>query len=60
MAEIKKSFSEKWVVSLMKLEDEEGVKYKVTRRIPDLSISETKIFKTKQEALEKFNEWLEE
>lgn len=59
MAKIKKSFSKKWEVSLMKLEND-GKKYKVTRRIPELSVSETKVFKTKKEAIEQFNEWLKD
>jgi len=32
--------------------------FKVTRRIPELEVAETNIFHTKEEALQKFNEWL--
>lgn len=46
----------KWQVSIMELDDN-GKRFKVTRRIPSLSVSETKIYKTKQEAMKKFNEW---
>ena len=34
-------------------------RYKVTRRIPDLSISETLVFSSKEEAKKQFDEWLE-
>ena len=32
--------------------------FKVTRRIPELSVSETKFFKTKEEAKNQFDYWL--
>ena len=48
-----------WKVSILEL-DKNGIKiYKISRRIPDMSISETKIFKTKEEAKNKVKEWLE-
>lgn len=59
MKKSKKSFTGNWIVSLLGIGNREGIKYKVTRSIPELSISETKIFKNKKEALEQFNEWLE-
>jgi len=34
-------------------------RFKVTRHIPDFSVSETKLFDSKEEALKQFNEWLE-
>lgn len=55
----KKSFTKKWTISLLEVENSEGMKYKVTRTIPELSVSETKMFKDKEEALKQFNEWLE-
>lgn len=48
----------KWEVSIMELENGRK-KYKVTRRIPVLHISETKIFETKEEAKKQFEEWTE-
>lgn len=49
----------KWEVSIIELENDIGTKYKVTRRIPDMSVAETKIFSSKEEAKEQFNKWLE-
>lgn len=48
----------KWEVSIIELEDNIGKKYKVTRKIAELSISETKIFRTKEEARKQLEEWL--
>jgi len=42
----------------MELEEENRIKYKVTRRIPELSVAETKIFNSKEEAKQQFEEWL--
>ncbi len=47
---IKKHFNKKWEVSIIELEDDEGIKYKVTRRIPEMSVAETKVFESKEEA----------
>ncbi|MBI4154755.1 hypothetical protein HY498_01575 [Candidatus Woesearchaeota archaeon] len=55
---IKISLSGKREVSLLVLRDN-GKMYKVTRRIPELTVSETRMFKTKKEARKQFNEWLE-
>ena len=33
-------------------------KNKVTRRLPELSVAETKMFSSKEEAKKQFNEWL--
>jgi len=35
------------------------MRFKVTRRVPYLSVSETKIFESKEEAKKQFDEWLE-
>jgi hypothetical protein len=48
----------KWEVTIMELEDKKGKKYKVTKRIPELLVSETRIFRNKEEAKRLFNEWL--
>lgn len=49
----------KWEISLMEFSNHIGKKYKVTRRIPELSVAETKIFNSKWEAKKQFDEWLE-
>ena len=48
----------KWEVSLSEFKQENGVAYKVTRRMPFFSVAETKIFLSKEEALEQLQEWL--
>ena len=58
MKEIKKHPTKKWEVSIMEFEDEGGSKFKVTRRLPDSSVAETKVFKDKKEAKILFDEWL--
>lgn len=55
----KKHLHKKWQVSIIELiRKDEVKKYKVTRRIPELLVSETKIFDTKEEAKKQFDEWL--
>ena len=46
-----------WEVSIIELK-ENGKRYKVTRRIPGMSVSETKMFKSKEEAMKQLEEWL--
>ena len=58
MPEIKKNFTEKWEISIIEIENDIGKKYKVTRRMPDLSVAETKVFRSKELAKKQFNEWL--
>jgi hypothetical protein len=53
-----KHFTKKWEVSLIKLVEGNETKYKVTRKIPELSVSETLIFRSKKKAIKKFEEWL--
>ena len=48
----------KWEVSIIELKNGKGKKYKVTRRMPEMSVSETKIFKTKEKAIKQLQEWL--
>ena len=59
MAKTKKHTIKKWEVSVIEFENHLGKKYKVTRRLPELSVAETKIFKSKRKAKEQFNRWLE-
>lgn len=58
MPKIKKHPAKKWEVSIMEIHNHEGKKFKVTRRMPELYVAETKIFKSKKKAIQKFNEWL--
>lgn len=48
----------KWEIPIIEVEDQFGKKYKVTRRLPDLSVAETKVFRSKEEAKKQFEEWL--
>jgi len=43
----------------MELEDAAGKKFKVTRRLPELTVAETKIFRSKEKAKEQFEARLE-
>jgi len=58
VAETKKHHFKKWEVSIMEIQEGRTVKYKVTRRIAELSVAETKIFASKEEAKEQFEIWL--
>lgn len=58
MKEAKKHLTKKWEVSIMEIDDETGIKYKVTRRLAEMSVAETKIFHSKEEAKQQFEEWL--
>lgn len=55
---IQKHPFQKWEVSIMEIHDEIGIKYKVTRRLADTAVAETKMFSTKEEAKQQFEEWL--
>ena len=46
-----------WKITLIQLK-ENGKIFKVTRSIPDLFVSETKMFKTIEEAKAQISEWL--
>ena len=56
--EIKKDFTKKWEVSIIEFEENGKKKYKVTKRMPEMSVAETKIFDSKEEAKKQFDEWL--
>lgn len=47
-----------WEVSIVELRTDEERFYKVTRHLPSLHVSETKIFSTLEEAKQQFEEWL--
>ena len=44
-------------ITLIALKDNNKIIYKVTKRIPNLNVAETKIFNNKEEAINQFNEW---
>ena len=54
------SFSMKaqWEVTLRVFSTDGKTMYKVTRRLPALLVSETKIFMSKNDAFKQFEEWL--
>lgn len=54
----KKHHIKKWGVSFIELENLDKKQYKVTRRIPELSVSETKIFEKTEDAKRQFDSWL--
>ena len=47
----------KWEVSIIELENDKTF-YKVTRRVAELDVAETKMFNSKEDAIRKFEEWL--
>jgi hypothetical protein len=47
-----------WEVTIKELEGDLGTMYKVTRRMPAISVAETRIFYTKELALKQFMSWL--
>jgi len=58
MKQFKSHFTAKWEISIIELVNSLGKKYKVTRRLPQMSVSETKVFRSKDDAKQQFNEWL--
>ncbi len=53
-----KHLTKKWEVSLIELQNGVGKKFKVTRRLPELLVAETKMFRTKAQAKKQVEEWL--
>ena len=49
MKETQRHSTKKWEISIIEYEDFEGKIYKITRRLPDMSVAETKIFRSKEE-----------
>lgn len=45
-------------VTILEFQSEAGVRFKVTRRVPELHIAETMIFSSKEEAKQQFEKWL--
>lgn len=48
----------KWEVSIIELKKNDRKKYKVTRRMPNMSVAETRIFNSKEAAMNQLDEWL--
>ena len=55
----KDHYTKKCEVSIIQLVNHVGEKFKVTKREPELNTAETKIFRSKKEAIGQFEEWLE-
>jgi hypothetical protein len=45
-------------VSILILRTKTGTQYKVTRRIPELHVAETRLFSSRDEARSQFDDWL--
>ena len=58
LSETVKHQTKKWEVSISEFKTNGETRYKVTRRLPEMSVAETKIFGTKEDALKLFHEWL--
>jgi hypothetical protein len=58
MTPIEKHAHKKWEVSIAELHSSQGTKYKVTRRLSEMNVAETKFFDSKERAKEQFDEWL--
>ena len=56
----KKHPVKKWEVSLKELHYSNGVQFKVTRRLPEMSVAETRVFDSKEEAIRQMEKWLRE
>ena len=48
----------KWEVTIIEIHENGDILYKVKKRVPELNVSETKIFTSKEEAKAQFEEWL--
>jgi hypothetical protein len=58
MNKSQKHLYKKWEISIIELQNSKGKKYKVTRHLPELEVSETRVFTSKKKAKELFDEWL--
>jgi hypothetical protein len=58
MNKSEKHLNKKWEISIIELQNSKGKKYKVTRRLPELLVSETRVFSSKKKAKQLFDEWL--
>lgn len=51
--------SENIEVTIMELENTVGKLYKVSKRVPEFGVSETKVFRLKEDALRQMEFWLQ-
>ncbi len=58
MVDIKKHPTQQWEVSIIEIKENDAIRYKVTRRLPEMAVAETKIFSSKKDALLQVEEWL--
>lgn len=58
MEKTEKHPTKSWEISIIEFENHIGKKYKVTRRLPNLEVAETKVFRSKEEAKKQFDDWL--
>lgn len=58
MTPTEKHHYKKWEVSIMEINQDNQFFYKVTRRLAEMSVAETKTFLNKEEAKQQFEEWL--
>tara|TARA_Y100000310_G_scaffold331403_2_gene404880 strand:- start:144 stop:320 length:177 start_codon:yes stop_codon:yes gene_type:complete len=56
--QIEEHYTKKWEISILEYENDVGKKFKVTRRLPDMAVAETKIFDNKEDAKRQVDEWL--
>ena len=58
MPKTKKHLTKKWEIGFIEFQNHSGKKFKVTKRIPSLSVAETKVFRSKKRAKKQFDDWL--
>lgn len=56
----KKHLFKRWEVSIMEFKSPKGKVFKVTKKFPNLPISETKFIKDSKRAKKQFDKWLQE
>lgn len=54
----RKHSCKKWEVSISEYDARSGKIWKVTRRLAELSVAETKVFRRKEKAIIQYEEWL--
>jgi len=58
MKKTEEHFTRRCEISIIELTNTVGKKFKVTKRVPDMCVSETKIFRSKKKAKKQFDDWL--
>lgn len=49
-----------WDITMAAFTDGRGTLYKVTRRLPELSVAQTRVFRSRAAATRQFRRWLRE